>query len=160
MGWLISCMASLNIENARDISIYAKVGSANVSLGCCGLWSNSKAAMAASVTAGIAPQSQRLGCQRGAVAPGLSTSASVPFETKEAAQAISWSLDDSTSGTAISGSSAIRCSSSRLSLSSKMGVVWPLIVDQRLIHLTPHMFPCRRSHSWISGGDHFLVKNP
>jgi hypothetical protein len=24
----------------------------------------------------------------------------------------------------------------------------------------PHMFPCYRSHSWISGGDHFLVKNP
>jgi hypothetical protein len=24
----------------------------------------------------------------------------------------------------------------------------------------PHMFPCNRSHSWISGGDHFLVKNP
>jgi hypothetical protein len=26
---------------------------------------------------------------------------------------------------------------------------------------TPHpdMFPCHRSHSWISGGDHFLVKN-
>src|SRR6187551_2992969 len=24
----------------------------------------------------------------------------------------------------------------------------------------PHMFPCHRSHSWISGGDHFLVKNP
>jgi hypothetical protein len=44
--------------------------------------------------------------------------------------------------------------------SAKMGVVWPLIVDQRLIHLTPHMFPCHRSHSWISGGDHFLVKNP
>jgi hypothetical protein len=22
------------------------------------------------------------------------------------------------------------------------------------------MFPCNRSHSWISGGDHFLVKNP
>jgi hypothetical protein len=22
------------------------------------------------------------------------------------------------------------------------------------------MFPCHRSHSWISGGDHFLVKNP
>src|SRR5688572_31766672 len=42
--------------------------------------------------------------------------------------------------------------------SKKMGVVWPLIVDQRLIHLTPHMFPCHRSHSWISGGDHFLVK--
>jgi hypothetical protein len=41
-----------------------------------------------------------------------------------------------------------------------MGVVWPLIIDQRLIHLTPHMFPCHRSHSWISGGDHFLLKNP
>jgi hypothetical protein len=41
-----------------------------------------------------------------------------------------------------------------------MGVVWPLIIDQRLIHLTPHKFPCHRSHSWISGGDHFLVKNP
>jgi hypothetical protein len=23
----------------------------------------------------------------------------------------------------------------------------------------PHMFPCYRSHSWISSGDHFLVKN-
>jgi hypothetical protein len=43
---------------------------------------------------------------------------------------------------------------------TKMGVVWPLILDQRLVHLTPHMFPCHRSHSWISGGDHFLVKNP
>jgi hypothetical protein len=42
----------------------------------------------------------------------------------------------------------------------KMGVVWPLIINQRLVHLTPHMFPCHRSHSWISGGDHFLVKNP
>jgi hypothetical protein len=58
----------------------------------------------------------------------------------------------------------------------KMGVVWPLIIDQRLIHLTPHMFPCHRSHSWvlvetiswakirshswIYGGDHFLGKNP
>ena len=41
--------------------------------------------------------------------------------------------------------------------STKMGVVWPLIIDQTLIHLTPHMFPCHRSHSWISGGDHFLV---
>jgi hypothetical protein len=41
-----------------------------------------------------------------------------------------------------------------------MGVVWPLIIDQRLVHLTPHMFPCHRSHSWISGGDHFLGKNP
>src|SRR5690348_4391704 len=44
--------------------------------------------------------------------------------------------------------------------STKMGVVWPLIIDQRLIHLTPHMFPYHRSHSWISGGDHFLVKIP
>jgi hypothetical protein len=44
--------------------------------------------------------------------------------------------------------------------STKMGVVWPLIIDQSLVHLTPHMFPCQRSHSWIYGGDHFLVKNP
>jgi hypothetical protein len=44
--------------------------------------------------------------------------------------------------------------------STKMGVVWPLIIDQRLMHLTPHMFPCHRSHSWISGGDDFLGKNP
>jgi hypothetical protein len=43
--------------------------------------------------------------------------------------------------------------------STKMWVVWPLIFDQRLIHLTTHMFPCHRSHSWISGGDHFSVKN-
>jgi hypothetical protein len=43
--------------------------------------------------------------------------------------------------------------------STKMGVVWPFIIDQRLVHLTPHMFPCHRSHSWISGGDHFLDKN-
>src|SRR6187455_3139997 len=41
-----------------------------------------------------------------------------------------------------------------------MGFVWPLIIDQRLVHFTPHMFSCHRSHSWISGGDHFLVKNP
>jgi hypothetical protein len=33
--------------------------------------------------------------------------------------------------------------------STKMGVVWPLIIDQRLIHLTIHMFPWHRSHSWI-----------
>jgi hypothetical protein len=44
--------------------------------------------------------------------------------------------------------------------STKMGVVWPLIIDQKLVHLTPHMFPCHRSHSWISGGGHFLGKNP
>jgi hypothetical protein len=43
--------------------------------------------------------------------------------------------------------------------STKMGVVWPLIIELRLVHLTPQMFPCHRSHSWISGGDHFLVKN-
>jgi hypothetical protein len=43
---------------------------------------------------------------------------------------------------------------------TKMGVVWPLIIDQRLIHFTPQRFSCHRSHSWISGGDHFLVKNP
>jgi hypothetical protein len=42
----------------------------------------------------------------------------------------------------------------------KMGVVWPLIINQRLVHRTPHMFPSHTSHSWISGGDHFLVKNP
>jgi hypothetical protein len=44
--------------------------------------------------------------------------------------------------------------------STKMGVVWPLIIDQRHEHFTPHMFSCHRSHFWISGGDHFLVKNP
>jgi hypothetical protein len=44
--------------------------------------------------------------------------------------------------------------------STIMGVVWPLIIDQRIVHLTPHMFPCHRSHSWISGGDYFLGKNP
>jgi hypothetical protein len=44
--------------------------------------------------------------------------------------------------------------------STKMGVVWQFIIDQRLVHLTPHIFPCHRSHSWISGGDNFLVKNP
>jgi hypothetical protein len=42
--------------------------------------------------------------------------------------------------------------------STKMGVVWPLIIDQRLVHLTPHMFPFHRSHSWISAGDHFCSK--
>jgi hypothetical protein len=43
--------------------------------------------------------------------------------------------------------------------STKMGVVWPFIIDQRLVHLTPHMFSCHRSHSRISCGDHLLVKN-
>src|SRR5690242_9819283 len=46
-----------------------------------------------------------------------------------------------------------------MAIFDKMGVVCPLIIDQRIVHLTPHMFPCHRSHSWISGGDHFLVKN-
>jgi hypothetical protein len=44
--------------------------------------------------------------------------------------------------------------------STKMGAVWPLIIDQRLVHLTPHMFPCHRSHSWSSSGNHFFFKNP
>jgi hypothetical protein len=47
-----------------------------------------------------------------------------------------------------------------MAIFGKMGVLWPLIIDQRLVHLTPHMFPCHRSHSWISGEDHFLGKNP
>jgi hypothetical protein len=44
--------------------------------------------------------------------------------------------------------------------STKMGVAWPFIFNQRHIHLTTHMFSCHRSHSWIYGGDQFLVKNP
>jgi hypothetical protein len=44
--------------------------------------------------------------------------------------------------------------------STKMWVVWPLIIDQRLVHLTPHMFSCQRSHSWIFGGGHYFIKNP
>jgi hypothetical protein len=44
--------------------------------------------------------------------------------------------------------------------STKIGVVWPLIINKMLVHLTPHMFHCHRSHSWISVWDHFLVKNP
>src|SRR5688572_9396537 len=51
------------------------------------------------------------------------------------------------------------CKWSFMAIFGKMVVVWPLIIDQRLIHLTPHMFRCHRSHSWNSGGDHFLVKN-
>jgi hypothetical protein len=38
--------------------------------------------------------------------------------------------------------------------------VWPLIINQSFVYFNPHMFSCHRSHSWISGGDHFLVKNP
>jgi hypothetical protein len=41
----------------------------------------------------------------------------------------------------------------------KNGVEWPFIMDQRLIHLTPHMFPCHMLHYWISGEDQFFVKN-
>jgi hypothetical protein len=44
--------------------------------------------------------------------------------------------------------------------STKIRVVWPLVISQRLVHITPHMVACHRSHSWISGGDHLLVKNP
>jgi hypothetical protein len=40
----------------------------------------------------------------------------------------------------------------------KNRVVLPLIINQRLVHLNPQMFPCRGSHSWISRGDHLLVK--
>src|SRR6187455_204923 len=47
-----------------------------------------------------------------------------------------------------------------MAIFDKMGVVWPLIIDQRLIHLTTHMFPCHRSHCWISSGDHNLGNNP
>jgi hypothetical protein len=43
-------------------------------------------------------------------------------------------------------------------LSTKMGVLWPLIIEQRLVDLTPHRCPCHISRSSISGGDHFLVK--
>jgi hypothetical protein len=43
--------------------------------------------------------------------------------------------------------------------STKIGVMWQLIIDQRHVHLTPHMFPCHKSHSWISSGDDLLVKN-
>jgi hypothetical protein len=43
---------------------------------------------------------------------------------------------------------------------TKIEVVWPLIINQSVVHLTPHIFPCHRLHSWISGGDHFMVKNP
>jgi hypothetical protein len=38
--------------------------------------------------------------------------------------------------------------------STKMRVVWPLIIDERLIHLSTHMFPYQRSYSSIFGGDH------
>jgi hypothetical protein len=44
--------------------------------------------------------------------------------------------------------------------STQMVVVWPLIINQSLVHCTPQMSSCHGSHSWISGGDHFLVKNP
>jgi hypothetical protein len=34
-----------------------------------------------------------------------------------------------------------------MAIFDKMGVVGPLIIDQRLVHLTPHMFPCHRIYS-------------
>jgi hypothetical protein len=42
--------------------------------------------------------------------------------------------------------------------SAKMKVVLLLIIDKGLLHPTPHRFACHRSHSWFSGGDHFLAK--
>jgi hypothetical protein len=47
-----------------------------------------------------------------------------------------------------------------MAIFDKNGVVWALIIVMRLIHVTPHMFPCHRSHSRIFAGDHLLVKNP
>jgi hypothetical protein len=43
---------------------------------------------------------------------------------------------------------------------TKIVVVWPMIIDKRLVHLNPHMFLCHISHFWIFGGDNLLVKNP
>jgi hypothetical protein len=34
-----------------------------------------------------------------------------------------------------------------------------LIIDKRIVYLSPHMSACHRSYSWVSSGDHFLVKN-
>jgi hypothetical protein len=42
-----------------------------------------------------------------------------------------------------------------MAILNKNGVMLPLIIDQRLVHRTPHMFHCHRSHSWILDGDHF-----
>jgi hypothetical protein len=60
----------------------------------------------------------------------------------------------------------VRCTSLRSTINghttptlARMGVVWPLIVDWRLVHLTPHTFPCLKSDSRISSGDHFLAIN-
>jgi hypothetical protein len=33
---------------------------------------------------------------------------------------------------------------------------WEQVPNKRLVHLTPHMFPCHRSHSWISKWRPFL----
>jgi hypothetical protein len=46
-----------------------------------------------------------------------------------------------------------------LAIFNKMWVVWPLIINNRFVHLATHMFPCHSSHSWISGGDHFCQKS-
>jgi hypothetical protein len=68
-------------------------------------------------------------------------------------ETISWSKN-------CTGLPSVLLKRSFMDIFDKMGVGWLLIIDQRLVHLTPHMFPCHRSHSWISGGDHFLGKNP
>jgi hypothetical protein len=44
--------------------------------------------------------------------------------------------------------------------SSKIGVVWPFIIDPEARTPHPTYVSLHRSHSRISGGDHFLVKNP
>jgi hypothetical protein len=45
-------------------------------------------------------------------------------------------------------------------LLTEMGVVWPLIIDQRLLHLTLDIFSCHRSHSWIFFWRPILGQNP
>jgi hypothetical protein len=45
-----------------------------------------------------------------------------------------------------------------MAISDKIGGY--VAIDHRLEARTPHphMFSCHTSHSWISGGDHFLFK--
>jgi hypothetical protein len=45
-----------------------------------------------------------------------------------------------------------------MAIFDKMGVVWPLIIDQRLVHLTPYTFPCH-SHILKFLVETFLGKN-
>jgi hypothetical protein len=47
-----------------------------------------------------------------------------------------------------------------MAISDKNGGYVAINIDQRLVHHTPDMFPCHRSHYWILDVDHFLVKNP